>query len=47
MPIVHVIYIPVTVGVGIYIGWMLGARSVQKAWEAAERKRKRMAAEEN
>ncbi|MBX2813353.1 MAG: hypothetical protein KTR25_16175 [Myxococcales bacterium] len=46
MTVVHVIYIPLAVSVGVYIGWMLGTRSVQQAWDAAERKRKRLAAED-
>lgn len=41
MPINHVIYIPVCIGIGLYIGWLLGARSVRKAWDAAERRRRR------
>lgn len=41
MPINHVIYIPLVLGIGMYLGWMLGARSVQRAWDVAERKRKR------
>lgn len=41
MPSSHLVYIPLAVGVGIYLGWFLGARSVQRAWDAADRKRRR------
>lgn len=41
MPVNHAIYIPLALGIGIYIGWLLGARSVRRAWEAEERRRRR------
>lgn len=41
MSVAHFVYIPLVLGLGVYFGWSLGARSVQRAWEAAERKRQR------
>lgn len=41
MSLAHAIYIPICVGVGVYLGYALGARSVRQAWEAAERRRLR------
>lgn len=40
----HLIYIPLALGIGAYLGWFLGARSVRKAWDA-EIKRARRAAD--
>ena len=47
MPVNHVIFIPLVLGVGVYIGWALGAHSVQRAWDSAERRRKRREAEDD
>ncbi len=38
--IVHVIYIPVILGIGIVLGWKYGAASVQNRWDTAEEKRR-------
>lgn len=41
IPVNHVVYIPLVLAIGVYVGWALGARSVRKAWEADERRRRR------
>lgn len=41
MPVNHIIYIPLVLGLGIYLGFALGARSVRRAWDAEERRRQR------
>lgn len=37
----HFVYIPLAIGLGVYLGWMLGARSVRQAYAAEERRRAR------
>jgi hypothetical protein len=41
MSVDHVIYIPLVLGIGAYIGYALGARSVRRTWQAEERRRRR------
>lgn len=41
MPVNHVIFIPLILVIGAYLGWILGSRSVQKAWDAEEKRRRR------
>ncbi|MCK6549483.1 hypothetical protein L6R52_26830 [Myxococcota bacterium] len=38
--IVHLIYIPVSIAIGVAIGWMLGTRAVRKEWARAEKRRR-------
>ncbi len=40
-PINHVLYIPLMLSLGFYVGWSLGTKSIQKRWDRAERRRLR------
>ncbi|MEL7370544.1 MAG: hypothetical protein AAFN74_16610 [Myxococcota bacterium] len=40
-PVNHIIYIPLVLAIGVMLGWRMGARSVQDAWNRAERRRQR------
>ncbi len=37
----HAIYIPLTLLLGLGVGWYLGSRAVQQHWDRAERRRRR------
>ena len=39
-PVDHIIYIPLALGLGIAVGWRLGSRAVQNAWDRAEKRRR-------
>lgn len=39
-PINHLIFIPFALGVGFFIGWNLGTRSVRNEWDRAEKRRR-------
>lgn len=41
MSLAHAVYIPLVLAVGVYVGWMLGGRSVKQAWDREERRRRR------
>lgn len=41
-PVDHIVYIPVAIGLGVLIGWQLGARAVQQQWNREERRRRRL-----
>lgn len=41
MTLAHYVYIPIVLAVGIYLGFAMGSRSVRKAWEAEEKRRRR------
>ena len=41
IPINHVILIPLTLGIGVILGWRLGAQSVLRQWQRADEKRRR------
>lgn len=40
MPINHIVLVPVTIVVGIAIGYWWGTRTVRQQWEKAERRRR-------
>ena len=39
-PVDHIIYIPLMLGIGVMLGWRLGARTVQSQWDRAEKRRR-------
>ncbi len=45
MPVNHIVYIPLVLGLGMYLGFHLGVRSVLSAQRAEERRRAREEAE--
>jgi hypothetical protein len=36
----HIIYIPAALGVGFYLGWYFGTRTVRNEWTRAEKRRR-------
>jgi hypothetical protein len=40
-PLNHIIFIPVTILIGVMIGWALGTRAVRHEWHRAEQLRKK------
>jgi hypothetical protein len=41
MPLIHIIYIPAVLMVGLVLGWILGVKSQKEEQATAERKRQR------
>ncbi|MEQ9503735.1 MAG: hypothetical protein RIT81_43170 [Deltaproteobacteria bacterium] len=39
-PINHVIFIPLVLAIGFFMGWRLGTSNVQNMWDRAEAKRR-------
>lgn len=39
-PVNHIIFIPLVLAIGFYLGWSLGTSNVKNAWDRAEKKRR-------
>jgi hypothetical protein len=39
-PVNHVIWIPLVLAIGFFIGWRMGSNNIQNAWDRAEKKRR-------
>jgi hypothetical protein len=40
MPVDHVFWVPVTLGIGVALGYVWGAKTIRERWEKAERRRR-------